>query len=332
MKISKKSSKEPGPHEGKGAILAAFIANVGIAVSKMAAFMITGASSLLAEAVHSLADSSNQILLYIGTKKSRKAPNRVHPFGYGRAHFMYAFMISIILFVLGGVFAVYEGMHKILHPAMIEAPIVAYAVLVMAMLLEGFALRTALREAKEFKPTGQSWWRFLQDTKSVNHVVLAMEDSAALLGLSFATIGITLSLLTGNPVWDAVATLMIGALLIFVAIFLFREIQSLLIGESVDAETEQKMREVVVSVKDVDHIVDLKTLYTGPNELFLAMKIIVGGSDSAKTVAAAIDEVEARLRREFPIARLIYIEPDVYKSKRQQKVSDEAVRQAINSK
>ncbi len=331
MKSSKKSSKEPGPHEGKGAILAAFIANVGIAISKMIAFMVTGASSLLAEAVHSLADSSNQILLYIGTKKSRKAPSRTHPFGYGRAHFVYAFMISIVLFILGGAFAMYEGIHKILHPAMIESPVVAYIVLVLAVLLEGFALRTALREAREFKPKGQNWWRFLRDTKSVNHVVLAMEDSAALLGLSFAAMGITLSLVTGNPIWDAVATLMIGGLLIFVAVFLFREIQSLLIGESADRETEQKMQDVVMSVKDVDHLVDLKTLYTGPNELFIAMKIIVSGSDSAKTVAAAIDEVEARLRREFPIARLIYIEPDVYKSKRQQKISDEAIQQTINN-
>ena len=287
---------------------------------------------MLAEAVHSMADSSNQILLYIGTKKSRKAPSRVHPFGYGRAHFVYAFMISIVLFVLGGVFAMYEGIHKVLHPTMIEAPMVAYAVLVAAMLLEGFALRTAMKEAKEFKPKNQTWWRFLQDTKSVNHVVLAMEDSAALLGLSFATMGITASLLTQNPVWDAVATMMIGGLLVFVAIFLFREIQSLLIGESVDADTDKKMRKVVMSVEDVDHLVDLKTLYTGPNELFIAMKIIVSGNDSAKVVANAIDEVEARLRREFPIARLIYIEPDVYKSKRQQKLSDEATRQSIVGK
>lgn len=331
MKTSQSSSKEPGPHEGKGAILAAFIANVGIAISKLIAFMLTGASSMLAEAVHSMADSNNQILLYVGIKKSRKAPSRKHPFGYGRAHFVYAFMISIVLFLLGGAFAIYEGIHKVLHPVMIESPIVAYVVLAVAMLLEGFALRTAIREAREFKPKGQNWWRFLQDTKSVNHVVLAMEDSAALVGLSFATIGITLSLVTGNPIWDAVATLMIGGLLIFVAVFLFREIQSLLIGESVDAETEQRMRSAVLSVDDVDHIVDLKTLYTGPSELFVAMKVIVGGNDSAKTVAAAIDEAEARLRREFPIARLIYIEPDIYKSKRQQKMSDEAVQQSIEA-
>lgn len=322
-------TKQAG-HERKGAIFAAFAANVGIAISKFIAFFFTGATSMLAEAVHSLADSSNQILLLIGGKQSRRQPTRAHPFGYGRAHFVYAFMVSIVLFLLGGAFAIYEGIEKVRHPIMIESPAVAYVVLAIAMLFEGLALRTALREAKTFKPQHQNWWQFLHSTKSVNHVVLALEDSAALTGLSFAAIGITLALVTGQPIWDGIATLCIGALLLVVAAILFREVQSLLIGEAVDAATERRLRKTILSVEEIDRVVDLKTLYTGPNEVFIAMKITVGGRATAKSIAQAIDEVEARIRRELPIARLIYIEPDIYKSREEQKQSDKAIEQALH--
>lgn len=316
-------------HESKGAIFAALAANIGIAISKFVAFLLTGATSMLAESVHSLADSSNQVLLLIGSHQSKRRPTRMHPFGYGRAHFLYAFIVSIVLFSVGGMFAIYEGIHKIQEPTMINSPIIAYVVIGLAMLFEGAALRTALHEAKSFKPQAQSWWVFLQETKSINHIVLALEDSAALVGLTIAGLGITTSLLTGNPIWDGVATLLIGALLICVAVVLFREAQSLLIGEAADAPTERKIRETILQVEDIDKVVDLKTLYTGPNELFIAMKVTVGHQDTASTVSRAIDEVEALLRKEFPIARLIYIEPDVYKSLEQQKVSDHAVKKAL---
>lgn len=318
--------------EGKGAIYASFAANIGVGISKFIAFLITGASSMFAEAVHSVADSSNQLLLLRGGKQSRKQPTQAHPFGYGRAHFLYAFIVAIVLFSLGGIFALYEGIGKIRHPHAIEAPIVAYVVLAVAMLLEGFALRTALREAKSFKPAHQNWWKFLRHTKSVNHVVLMLEDSAALLGLSFAAIGISLSLITHNPVWDGISTLMIGVLLVVVAVVLFVEVKSLLIGEAVDNETEQKMRDIILSVDDVDRVVDLKTLYVGPQELFIAMKVTVGAEDSASIIAQAIDKIEARLRQEFPIAKLIYIEPDLYKTKRQQQETDDKISRAIRTK
>lgn len=310
------------PHEGMGAVLAAFVANVGIAVSKFIAFFFTGATSMLAEAVHSLADSSNQILLYLGSRKAKKLPTRDHPFGFGRAHFLYAFMVSIVLFSLGGAFAVYEGIHKIIAPEPIAHPIVAYVVLAIAMVLEGSALRTALKEAKTFKPKGQDWWEFLRRTKSVNHIVLALEDSAALIGLSFAMLGVTLSIITGNPVFDGIASLLIGLLLASVAIILFREVQSLLIGESVNAISERKMKKIAMSVDNVNQVVDLKTLYTGPSEIFIAMKITVDDDENMRTVSRAIDEIEARLRHEFPIARLIYVEPDFYKTRREQQSSD----------
>ena len=319
-------------HESKGAIFAALAANVGIAISKFVAFLITGASSMLAEAVHSLADSSNQILLLIGSHKSKRKPTRTHPFGYGRAHFLYAFIVSIVIFSVGGMFAVYEGMHKIQDPVMIDTPIVAYVVIAVSMIFEGAALRTALREARSFKPKTQSWWQFLQETKSVNHIVLALEDSTALIGLMFAAIGVTLSLVTGNPTWDGVATLCIGMLLVCVAVILFREAQSLLIGEAADGTTERKIRQIVLEVEDIDKVVDLKTLYTGPQELFIAMKVTVGRNDEAHEISRAIDDVEARLRHEFPIARLIYIEPDIYKSPAQQKISDNAVKRSLRQR
>ncbi len=308
--------------EGKGAIYASFAANIGIAISKFIAFLLTGATSLLAEAVHSVVDSSNQVLLLIGGQQSKQKPTRTHPFGYGRAHYLYAFIVSIVLFSLGGLFAIYEGVHKIQHPAAIESPLIAYTVLVVAMFLEGFALRTAMNEAKSFKPKKQSWWQFLRHTKSVNHVVLTMEDSAALIGLGFAMMGITLSILTNNPVWDGVGTLMIGVLLIGVAYVLFTEVKSLLIGEAVDISTERKMRKIILSAERVNHLVDLKTLYVGPMELFIAMKVIVNAEDSARIVAETIDEIEAKLRSEFPSARLIYIEPDIYKSRKEQMRAD----------
>lgn len=329
---SKRKSK-PHPttsyHESKGAIFTALAANIGIAVSKFIAFLLTGATSLLAEAVHSVADSSNQILLLIGSHQSKRKATRTHPFGYGRAHFLYGFIVSIVLFSLGGMFAVYEGIEKIQHPVMIDAPIIAYTVIVIAMVFEGTALRTALHEVKGFKPKTQSWWRFFQETKSINHIVLALEDSAALIGLTLAGMGVTLALVTGSPVWDGISTLLIGLLLVAVAVILFREVQSLLIGEAVDVATERKIRKTILEVDDIDQVVDLKTLYTGPQELFIAMKVIVGRRDTAYAVARAIDEVEARLRQEFPIARLIYIEPDIYKSREQQKISDHAIKETL---
>ena len=316
-------------HDSKGAIFASFGANVGVGISKFIAFTITGSSAMLAEAIHSVADSSNQLLLLLGGKQAKKAPNRAHPFGYGRAHFLNAFIVAIVLFSLGGIFAIYEGYQKFHDPHMIEAPIVAYIVLAVAIALESFALRTVIKEAKTFKPKSQSWWRFLRTTKSINHVVLTLEDTAALVGLILAAAGITLSLLTGNPTWDGVGTLLIGALLVVVAVILFIEAQSLLIGEGVDATTERRMRKIILGVANVTHVVDFKTLYTGPSDIFIAMKVTVGAEDSATEVARAIDEIEARLRHEFPMAKLIYVEPDLFKTHDQQKAADAEMKQSL---
>lgn len=316
--------------QGKtGAIWASFAANIGIAASKFIAFLLTGASSMLAEAVHSVVDSSNQVLLLIGGRRSRRKPTQAHPFGYGRAHFLYAFIVSIVLFSLGGLFAIYEGVEKVRHPEMLNAPLVAYVVLAVAIVFEGLALRTVLNEARSFKPVNQGWWQFLRQTKSVNHVVLTMEDAAAVTGLLFAATGITLALVTGNPVWDGVGTICIGVLLIFVAVILFHEVKSLLIGEAIDADGEVKMRDIIASVEGVERLVDLKTLYVGPMELFITMKITVADDSNIKAVSKTIDVIEAKLRKEFPIARLIYIEPDIYKTEQQQDASDRAIEHSL---
>lgn len=292
-----------------GALVAAFLANVGIAISKFIAFIVTGSASMLAEAIHSMADSSNQVLLYFGGREAKKSPTKEHPFGFGRAHFLYAFLVSIILFSLGGAFAIYEGIHKIIRPEMIESPVIAYVVLGIAVLLEGFALKTALHEARSFKPESQDWWQFLRRTKSVNHIVLALEDSTALIGLSVAAIGITLTLTTGNPVWDGVASLVIGLLLATVALVLYREIRSLLIGESVSPRIGREMREIILGVEGVDKILDLKTIYTGPTEMLVTMEIEVSKNKTAKSIDSMVHEIEYGIRSTFSAAKLIYIEP-----------------------
>lgn len=313
-------------HDGKGAIFASLAANLGIAVSKFIAFALTGASSMLAEGIHSVVDSSNQVLLLIGGKNSKKQASKTHPFGYGRAHFFYAFIVSIVLFSLGGIFALYEGIHKIQHPEPMVNPLIAYIVLVISFTLEALALKTVMKEAKTFKPKDQSWWSFIRKSKSVNHIILTMEDTAALTGLTFAFIGITLSVITKNGLWDGIGTICIGVLLIGVASILFVEVKSLLIGEGADEELVQVILDQISKVETVNSVVDLKTLYVGPAELFIAMKVMVDHNDSAIVISEAIDEIEGRIRRAVPFAKLIYIEPDLRKSNEEQKVNDEKLK------
>ena len=298
-------------HFRRAAIYASFAANIGVALAKLIGYFVTGATSLLAESIHSVVDSSNQILLLIGSHQSLRKPTSTHPFGYGRVHYLYAFLVSIALFSLGGLFSISKGLEKIEQPHPIESPLVGFAIIAVSAVFEGLALRTALHEARHFKPHRQNWFTFLKQTKSVNHVVLALEDMAALTGLSIATIGILVSLLTGNPVWDGVSTLAIGVLLIAVAIFLGREVASLLIGEAADAATETKIRQIVLEVEDVERIINLKTVYIGPSDLFVAMKVAVDGDDNSRRIAMAIDRIKGQLRRAFPIIHRVYIEPEI---------------------
>jgi cation diffusion facilitator family transporter len=295
---------------GSRAIVAALAANLGIAATKFVAFLLTRSSSMLAESIHSVADSGNQVLLLVGGQRSRRAATEEHPFGFGRARFLYAFVVSVVLFSVGGLFALYEAYHKWHDPHPIDdwqwVPVV---VLVAAIGMESFSFRTAIQESNPLR-RGRSWWRFIRETKSPELPVVLLEDFAALIGLVFALFGVGMTLLTEDGRWDAVGTAMIGLLLVGVAAVLAMETSSLLLGEGAGPQTRQKIRDALVG-PGVDAVIHLRTLYTGPEELLVAAKIAVSPTDSAATVAAAIDAAEERVRAVVPTASLIFLEPDI---------------------
>ena len=294
------------------AVVTALCANLGIAVSKFVAAAITGSASMLAEGVHSVADSGNQVLLLIGGRRSRQAPSELHPFGYARARYIYAFIVAIVLFTLGGLYALYEGYHKVIDPHPLTSPLVAVAVLLIAAALEGYALRTAVREANRTRGR-RGWFAFVQRVRAPELPVLLLEDSGALLGLTFALLGVALSELTGNGIFDGIASLLIGVLLASIAVLLAREITSLLIGESALPEQVTRIHSALLSAPGVDRVIHLRTLHLGPEELLVAAKIGVSPDADGEDIAATIDDAEARVRTELPTARIIYLEPDIYR-------------------
>jgi cation diffusion facilitator family transporter len=296
---------------GSKAIIAALAANLGIAATKFIAFLFSGSSSMLAESVHSAADSGNQLLLLLGGRKSRKEADRAHPFGYGRERYVYAFVVSIILFSVGGVFALYEGIEKVNDPHPLELWWLPLLVLAIAIVLEGFSLRTAIGESNHTRGT-QSWLQFIRRAKAPELPVVLLEDTAALLGLFFAFVGVGLTVLTGNGVWDGIGTILIGALLVLVAVILGVETKSLLVGEGATDEDLAKIENAITSSPEVEHLVHLKTMYLGPDEMLVGAKITLPAVTTLTDVALAINKVEARIREAVPIARVIYLEPDVY--------------------
>jgi cation diffusion facilitator family transporter len=300
-------------HEGsRKAIAAAFLANLGIAIAKFVGFAITGAASLLAEALHSVADTGNQALLFLGGARARRRPTPEHPFGYGRERYFWAFVVALMLFSLGGLFAVYEGIEKLLHPHELESVAIALAVLGVAIVLEALSFRTAFVEASAVKGD-ESWWHFIRRSKSPELPVVLLEDTGALLGLVLAFVGITAADVTGNPRWDAVGSIGIGILLVVIAIVLAAEMKSLLIGESAAPQMEEAIRGAIVDGPEVRRIIHLRTLHLGPDELLVAAKIDVD-TDSVPDLARAIDGTETRVRAAVPIARVIYLEPDLFRS------------------
>lgn len=296
---------------GNKAIFVALLANLGIALTKFIAWFVSGSSSMLAEGVHSLADSGNQLLLMLGGRQAKKKADKEHPFGYGRERYVYAFVVSIILFSIGGVFSVYEGIAKLQHPHALDNIWVPLVVLVIAIGLESFSLRTAIRESTPLKGK-QSWGQFIRRAKAPELPVVLLEDVAALIGLVFALFGVGLTAITGNGVFDAIGTLLIGTLLIAVAIVLGIETKSLLVGEGASDDDIAAIERAVLDGGEVERIIHMKTLYLGPEELLVATKVAVAGDDRLADVANAIDVVEARIRKAVPIARVIYIEPDVW--------------------
>ncbi len=329
--MTKHNLKQKPAEESKGAIIAGLAANMGIAIAKFIAAILTNSSGMLAEAIHSVADSVNEILLLVGVATSKKKPTQTHPFGYGRAHFFYAFLVAILLFTAGGLFAIYDGVQKVQEPEDLGNPLIAYIVLLISFLLEGYSFIVAYKEIKPEIPEGHGLLKFLRQSKSVNHIVLILENGAALIGLILAATGLTLALITGDTHWDGWGSIAIGVLLIIAASFMFVEIRSLLIGEGADEKTLESIRGEILKVKDVENIVDLKTLYVGPAELFIAMKVIVQHDDQAHIVADAIDEIEARIRKVIPEAKLIYVEPDLYKTPKKQLEDDKEIEAEIAS-
>ena len=297
---------------GGKAIIAALLANLGIAIAKFVGFLISGSSAMLAESVHSLADTGNQGLLLLGGRQSRKSADAEHPFGYGRERYVYAFVVSIILFSVGGVFSIYEGVHKLQDVGHeLEAPLVPIVILLIAIVLEGFSLRTAIRESNHVRGK-QGWVSFIRHAKAPELPVVLLEDCAALIGLVLALGGVGLTVITGNSAWDAIGTLAIGVLLILVAIILGIETKSLLVGEGASADDTAKIRAAISAQPDVEAIIHMKTLYLGPDELLVAAKLAYARAQKLSDVATSIDAVEAAIRAAVPSARVIYLEPDVY--------------------
>ncbi|MFH8789568.1 cation diffusion facilitator family transporter [Streptomyces roseoverticillatus] len=297
---------------GTKAIVAALGANLAIAVAKFVAFAFSGSSSMLAEGVHSVADSGNQALLLLGGKKAQRAASEEHPFGYGRERYIYGFLVSIVLFTIGGVFALYEGYEKIKEPHSLDNWYWPVGVLVFAVVAEGFSFRTAVKESNELRGK-QSWGQFVRTAKAPELPVVLLEDFGALVGLVLALGGVGLSVVTGDGVWDGIGTLCIGALLVLIALVLASETKSLLLGEAAGPEQVAKIRAAAVDGETVTRVIHMRTLHLGPEELLVAAKIAVQHDNTATEVADAIDAAEARIREAVPIARVIYLEPDIYR-------------------
>lgn len=300
---------------GKKAILAALSANAGIAVAKFVGAFITGSGSMLAEAVHSVADTANQGLLLLGQRRAARDADELHPFGYGRNRYFYSFIVALVLFTLGSIYAIYEGTHKIQHPEELSSPIVAIVILFIAICLEGYSFTTAIRESIPLKGNA-SWWRFIRNSRSPELPVVLLEDTGALIGLVFAFAAVGLTMLTDDPVWDGIGTLAIGTLLGVIAVILIVEMQSLLIGEGATPEEDKAIRANLVDGRRIDRVIHLKTQYLGPEEILVAAKISIVPELAIKDIAAAIDDAEARVRAAVPAARMIYLEPDLYRTAR----------------
>jgi cation diffusion facilitator family transporter len=312
---------------GTKAVVAALLANLGIAVTKFVAFFLTGFSSMLAEAIHSVADSGNQGLLLLGGRRAAKAATAEHPFGYGRERYIYSFIVAIVLFSVGGLFALYEAYHKYheIHAGHSEIGddwkrFVPVVVLAVAIVLESLSFRTAIRETDKIR--GQSSYRdFIRRAKQPELPVILLEDFAALLGLVFALLGVSLMLITGNQYFDAAGTALIGLLLVMVAITLAVETKSLLLGESASDAAQRRILDALIATDGVDRVIHLKTMHLGPEELLVAVKVGVDATDSAAEVAAAIDRAELAVRAAEPTATSIYVEPDIYRPDRRPSTS-----------
>lgn len=300
---------------GTRAVVAALLANMGIAIAKFFGFVMTRSSSMLAESIHSVADSANQVLLLVGGRRAARDADEAHQFGYGRERYFWAFVVAIVLFLLGGVFAIFEGVEKLLHPHEIESPGWAIGILLAAMVMEGFSFRTAVHESRPLKGQ-QTWIAFIRRTKNPELPVVLLEDFGALIGLVIALTAVVLTMVTGNADFDGVGTILIGALLVVIAIVLAREMKSLLIGEAASEADITAITTTITSAPNVRRLINLRSEHIGPDELLVAAKVEFTHELTVPQLADAIDDVEARVREAVPAARRLFIEPDVHRAAR----------------
>lgn len=296
--------------EGSRAIVAAFLANVGIALAKFVGFAVTGSSSMLAESVHSVADSGNQALLVMGKRRSTREADEAHPFGHGRERYFWAFVVALVLFTLGAVFSIYEGIHKLSHPEHLESAGWAIGILLVAIVLESLSFRTAISESNHHRGD-HGWWAFIRHSRSPELPVVLLEDFGALIGLTLAFLGVSLTIVTDDPMWDAIGTIAIGSLLAIIAVTLAIEMKSLLMGETATAENERRIIGAIESAPSVIGVIYVRTQHLGPDDLLVGVKVDLDHDLSVPALADAIDDVEARIRGAVPIARTIFVEPDI---------------------
>lgn len=295
---------------GKRAIIAAFFANLGIAVAKFVGFLFTASASLLAESIHSVADTANQALLLLGGRRAARQATEEHPFGYGRERYFWAFVVALVLFSLGSLFAIFEGVEKLRHPHELESPEWAIGILLVAIVLEGYSFRTAVHESRPLKGDA-GWWAFIRRAKQPELPVVLMEDSAALAGLVVALAAVAMAIVTDDAAWDGLGSLVIGGLLGFVATVLAIEMKSLLIGESALPSVVRRIERAINEAPPVTELIHLRTEHLGPEDLLVGAKIHFDAHLSMEELSRAIDEVETLIREAVPTARVIYVEPDI---------------------
>jgi len=295
---------------GTKAVIAALMANSGIAVSKFVAFAITGSTSMLSEAIHSVADALNQVLLLIGGKRSKRVADDQYQFGYGRVRYVYGFMVAIVLFMVGGIYSLYEGWHKWTHPEPVNNHWIAIGVLTIAIILESFSLRTAVQETNKVRGK-RSFAKFVRDARQPELPVILLEDFGALLGLVFAMFGVSFAVITGDGRWDGMGAMAIGTLLIIIAIILIREMSAMLVGEGALPEEYDAVKAALESAPLVERVIHLRTLHVGPDALLVGAKIAIRRCDTAQDIAEGIDEAERLLRLAVPSAQYVFLEPDL---------------------
>jgi cation diffusion facilitator family transporter len=298
---------------GNRAIIAAFAANLGIAIAKFAGFVFTGSASMLSESLHSAADTGNQGLLLLGHRRARRAPDDEHPFGYARERYFWSFVVALVLFALGSLFSIVEGIDKIRHPHTIDSVGFAFVILGVAMLLEGYSFRTAIKEARHHKST-PTWRGYIRHAREPELPVVLLEDLGALIGLALAFGALIVAEVTNDAIWDGIGTLCIGLLLGFIAIVLATEMKGLLIGESATRENLRMIQDAIAGSADVLQLIHLRTQHLGPEELLVGAKIQFRDDLDMDGLARAIDDTEARIRAVVPFARPMYIEPDIFRT------------------